>query len=77
MKKVLKTILIVIVVILFPIGILYCIGKALFADNRTFATYLGMLFIFLAGFIVCFLIFRQDLVQAAVNWINNIIGAVS
>lgn len=73
MKKVWKTILIVLLVVLFPLGILYCVGRALFADNRNFATYLGILFIFLGGFALCVGMFWRDLpwVITAIEWVKN------
>ena len=41
----------IMMVILFPIGILYCIGRALFTGNG-FASYLGMIFIFGIGILL-------------------------
>ena len=73
--KVLKTIGIILLVVLFPIGILYCIGKALFGDKRNFVTYLGMFFIFAAGFCLCAGLFWHDLpwMVTAVEWVKNIL----
>lgn len=73
--KVLKTIGIILLIILFPIGILYCIGKALFGDKRNFVTYLGMFFILAIGFFLCAGIFWKDLpwMVTMVEWFKNIL----
>lgn len=73
MKKVFKIILTVLIIILFPLGMLYCIGKALFADKRNFVTYLGMFFIFILGFCLCVALFYKDLPWAmtVINWFQS------
>lgn len=74
MKDVWKKIAVILLIVLFPIGMIYCIGKALFADKRGFAVYLGMLFIFIGGFALCVGIFWQDLpwMVSVVAWFKTL-----
>ena len=73
MKKVWKTILTVFLIVLFPLGIIYCIGRALFADNRNFASYLGMIFLFIGGFALCAGLFWKDLpwMVTSIDWVKG------
>lgn len=57
MKKVINTILIV----LFPLGIIYCVFKNLFSGN--FTTFLGGVFLFGLGMLLAIYLFRFDLIQ--------------
>lgn len=43
MKKIFYTIRTVLLIIFFPLGLLYCIGTALFSDKRNFRTYIGII----------------------------------
>lgn len=48
-------------IIFFPLGILYCVGKNLFSGN--FISFLGGIFLILLGFLISILLLRQDIVQ--------------
>ena len=60
LKKVLRTLLI----IFFPLGILYCIGKALFGSS--FSSFLGGIFLCGVGFVLAIYFFRYDLIEPIV-----------
>ena len=62
MKKWIKIILIV----LFPLGMLYCIGKNLF--SRSFASFLGAIFLFGLGMLLAIYLFRFDLIQTFLSY---------
>ena len=55
MKKLTKILLIAI----FPLGIIYCVGKNLFSGN--FAAFLGAIFLMLAGFLLPLLLLIDSL----------------
>ena len=52
-------------VILLPLGIVYCIGKNLFGSN--FVAFLGGVLIFAAGFLLALFLLRPDIVEPIVN----------
>lgn len=51
---------------LFPIGMLYCIGKNLW--SKDLASFLGGIFLFLAGFIVSIVLLRPDIIDKIVSF---------
>ena len=61
MKK-LNKVLTIIMIILFPLGIVYCICKNLFSGN--FASFLGGVLLFAGGFIVSVVLLRYDIIQS-------------
>lgn len=69
MKK-LNKVLTIIMIILFPIGIVYCIGKNLFSGN--FAPFLGGLILFLGGFVLAMFLLRPDLVEPIISFFKGI-----
>ena len=66
----LKKIGTILLVILFPLGILYCIGKNLFTGN--FASFLGGVFLFAVGFVVSIVLFRPDIVEPVIQFITGL-----
>ena len=66
MKKVGKILLI----LLFPLGIIFCIGRALFT-GKDFYSYLGMFFIFGLGVLLGIYLGNPEMVK---GWINTIGG---
>lgn len=73
MKKFLRILLIV----LFPLGIVFCIGKALFS-NKDFSSFLGVLIICGLGILLGFYIGQPETVegwvQAVVGWFQSLGG---
>ena len=70
--KNLNKILTIIMIILFPLGIIYCIGKNLFSDN--FASFLGGIFIFILGVGLSIYYLRPDILEPILNFIRNLIN---
>jgi hypothetical protein len=66
MNKFLRNLLI----IFFPLGVIYCVGRNLFAGN--FASFLGAVFIFLGGFIVAILLLRPDILQTIITLVEGL-----
>ena len=64
-KKVLRIILIV----LFPLGIIFCIGKNLFSGN--FVSFLGGVLLFGLGFLLALWTLRPDLVEPIKNFFGG------
>lgn len=68
MKKIIRILLMV----LFPLGILFCIGKCLFSGG--FYNFLGGIFLFAAGIGLSIYFFRYDLIQSVLLFIERIFG---
>ena len=66
MKKLINILLIV----LFPIGIMYCVGKNLFSGS--FANFLGGVFLCTIGAGLAIYYLRYDLVEPIVSFIANL-----
>lgn len=73
-RGILKLIIRILMIVIFPIGMLYCIVRALLPGRKGLTSYLGMIFIFVAGFALCFCFLRQGLLLAVVDWIKSIGG---
>ena len=71
--KIFKKILTIISIVLFPLFMLYCIGKNLW--NRTFIEFLGGLFLILTGFILAIVLLRPDLTAPIIAFFNSLKGA--
>lgn len=69
MKKINK-ILTILLIILFPIGMLYCIGKNLF--SRNFTSFLGGICLLVAGFLLCVFLLRPDIVEPIFEFFRNL-----
>ena len=65
MKRLLRIFLIV----LFPLGIIYCIGKNLFSGN--FVSFLGGIFLFACGFALSVYLLRPDLVEPIIRFFGG------
>ena len=63
-----KTIRIVMMV-LFPLGIIYCVGKNLFSGN--FASFMGGVFLFVLGFVVSVCWLRPDIFQSIISFFGG------
>lgn len=66
MKDKLSKELKIIMIVLFPIGIIYCIGKNLFGSN--FVAFLGGLFLLIIGFVLAIFLLRPDIVEPIFNF---------
>lgn len=64
MKK--NKVLTIIMIILFPIGIVYCVGKNLFGGN--FVSFLGGVLLCGLGFVLALFLLRPDLVEPIINF---------
>lgn len=64
----LNTILTIILILLFPLGIIYCIGTALFSDKRTFATFLGITMIFGIGILLGIYLVQPSWYDPIIAW---------
>ena len=64
-SKILRLILI----ILFPLGIVYCVGKNLF--NGNFVSFLGGVCLFALGFLLALWTLRPDLVQPIISFFGG------
>ena len=64
-----KKVLNIILVILFPLGIIYCIGKNLFSGN--FASFLGGIMLFALGFVLCVFWLRPDIVEPIITFFGR------
>ena len=64
----LKKVLTIIMIVIFPLGIIYCIGKNLF--NGNFVTFLGGVFLAVIGFVVCVIWLRPDIIQSIVSFLG-------
>ena len=62
----LKKIFRIMLIVLFPLGVLFCIGKNLFSGN--FVGFLGGLFLFVIGAIVGLIIFAPEVYQPIINF---------
>lgn len=60
----------ILLIIFFPLGILFCVGKCLFSGG--FANFLGGVFLCLIGAGLCIYFLRYDLVEPIVATIQNI-----
>lgn len=67
MEKVIKTLLI----IFFPLGIVYCVGKNLFRDS--FACFLGGIFLCAIGAALAIYFLRPDIVQQIIEFFMQIV----
>ena len=68
--KTLKKILSIMMIVLFPVGILYCVGKNLFSGN--FATFMGGVLLFASGFVLALFLLRPDVVAPVASFFNNL-----
>lgn len=66
-----KKILNVLLVIFFPIGAIYCVGKSLFANG--ISGFIGAILLFVIGATTAIFIFRYDLVEPIVEIVMNFI----
>lgn len=66
MKKLIKWLSI----ILFPLGIIYCVGKNLFSGNLS--QFLGGIFMSFIGAGIAIYFLRYDLVEPIISFIANI-----
>lgn len=57
-------------IVLFPLGIVYCVGRALFTGNG-FASYLGMFFIFGFGTLLGVYLANPEMVR---GWFQTVAG---
>ena len=69
MKKI-KLLKLLLLIVFFPLGIIYCIGKNLFGGG--FASFLGGIFLFAVGFIVALYFLRYDLVKPVIGFIQTL-----
>lgn len=60
-------------IILFPLGIVFCIGKALFS-NKDFASFLGMILIFGIGVLLGVYLGNPEMVNEWIQTIQSWIG---
>ena len=58
----------IILIVLFPLGIIYCVGKNLFSGN--FVTFLGGVLLFGLGFLLALWTLRPDLVEPIINFFS-------
>ena len=65
-SKIFRTIMI----ILFPLGILYCVGRNLFKSD--FASFLGGLFLLAGGFVLAIFLLRPDLVEPIISFFGGV-----
>ena len=72
MKK-LKKIKIILLIVFFPIAMVYCIGKALFT-GQGFASYLGMFFIFGLGTLLGVYLGNPEMVKGWFQAIARVFG---
>ena len=70
MNKRFSKVLNILLVIFFPVGIIYCIGKNLFGGN--FSTFLGGLLLFASGFVLALFLLRPDIVKPVLSFFNNL-----
>jgi len=68
-KSPIKKILTVLLIILFPLGMIYCIGIALFSDKRSFKTFIGIVLIFGIGILLGMYFIDHTVYDAIINWI--------
>ena len=59
-------------IIIFPLGIIYCVGKNLF--NGNFAAFLGGIFLFIGGFVLALFVLRPDIVEPILTFFKLIKG---
>jgi hypothetical protein len=69
--KTLNKILTIIMIIIFPLGIIYCVGKNLF--NGNFASFIGGILLFVMGFVLAIFLLRPDLVEPIISFINKVV----
>ena len=55
-----KKFLTILMILVFPLGVIYCLGKNLF--NRDFVAFLGGVFLFLGGFALSLWLFNPEIV---------------
>ena len=55
-----KKFMTILMVLIFPLGVIYCLGKNLF--NRDFVAFLGGVFLFLGGFGLSLWLFNHEIV---------------
>lgn len=67
MKKLLKVLL----VLIFPLGMLYCIGKNLFSGNA--ASFLGGVLLLAIGFILAVGLLRHDLIDLVIAYCRGVL----
>ena len=63
-----NSLLTLLLIICFPIGIVYCIGKNLF--NGNFASFIGAILIFGAGFCLAVWLLRPDISQTVIDFLG-------
>ena len=76
MKEVWKKVLLALLIILFPVGIIYCIGKAFFADKRTWVTFLGILFLGIIAYLLADYVVAStgvSITQGIIDWFAKVI----
>ena len=64
-------ILTLLLIIFFPLGIVFCIGKNLF--SRDFWSFLGGLLLFACGFVLAIYLFRYDIIEPIITFFSNFI----
>lgn len=69
--KTLNKILTIIMIIIFPLGIIYCVGKNLF--NGNFASFIGGILLFVIGFVLAIFLLRPDIAQPIITFFSSLI----
>jgi hypothetical protein len=69
--KTLKKIATIIMIVLLPLGMIYCIGKNLF--NGNFASFLGGVSLLVVGFVLAIVLLRPDIVGPIISFINKVV----
>ena len=69
--KTLKKIATIIMIVLLPLGMIYCIGKNLF--NGNFASFLGGVSLLVVGFVLAIVLLRPDIVEPIISFINQVV----
>lgn len=65
-----KKFLTILLIVFFPLGIIYCVGKNLFTGG--FASFLGGVFLCGIGALLVIYFLRYDLVEPIINFITNL-----
>ena len=68
----LKKALRILMVVIFPLGVIYCVGKSLFSGG--FAQFLGGIFLAIVGALLAIYFLRYDLIEPIVNFFVGIVG---
>ena len=69
MKKFFQTLLTILLIVFFPLGILFCVGKNLFSGG--FTQFLGGILLFAAGAVLAIYFLRYDLIEPVIVFVQN------